>query len=264
MNGTLLRLLIPVDGTSASEGHLPALLPLLRTDGVRSTLLAVAPAEDARGPFEAALADLKASLRRDGVEVETRVVWGDPATEILRAATPAEADLVAMSTHGRAGLRRELVGGVTEAVLQRAEVPVLAFRPDARPGDWTKIVAALDGSPAGEAALGDAAALAALLGATLHLVHVESDGDPTPDLEAAARRLAHQGIRAVPEFRLGDPAEEIVEVARPLKAGLVCLGTHGRAGSEGFLGHVAATLLRAAPAPILLHRLPVMAKNQSG
>jgi nucleotide-binding universal stress UspA family protein len=57
---------------------------------------------------------------------ETRV--GRPDTEILAAARSAGADLIAMSTHGRSGVRRLLFGSVAEQVLRQADVPVFLIR----------------------------------------------------------------------------------------------------------------------------------------
>jgi len=62
------------------------------------------------------------------VRVDTRVRWGYAADEIVRAAREAEADLIAMSTHGRSGLGRAIFGSVAQAVLRQAETPVFLMR----------------------------------------------------------------------------------------------------------------------------------------
>jgi nucleotide-binding universal stress UspA family protein len=56
------------------------------------------------------------------------VRMGDAAEEILRAAEEIKADLIAMSTHGRSGLRRLAFGSITDKVLRGAGVPVLTVR----------------------------------------------------------------------------------------------------------------------------------------
>lgn len=53
---------------------------------------------------------------------------GDPATEILRTAEKEEVEMIVMSTHGRSGLSRVLMGSVAEAVLRRAKVPVMILK----------------------------------------------------------------------------------------------------------------------------------------
>ena len=51
------------------------------------------------------------------------------AEAIADFAVGADADLIAMSTHGRGGVRRLLLGSVAEGVLRHATVPVLLFPP---------------------------------------------------------------------------------------------------------------------------------------
>ncbi len=75
---------------------------------------------------KAALAGL--NLPEPGVEVEYHVAEGEPATEIIRLARLAGANLIVMGTHGRTGLRRLLIGSVAEAVLRRAPCPVLTLK----------------------------------------------------------------------------------------------------------------------------------------
>ena len=57
-----------------------------------------------------------------------RMVSGDPATEIVRVAAEEDVDMIVMSTHGRTGLPRVLMGSVTEAVVRRAPCPVVTFK----------------------------------------------------------------------------------------------------------------------------------------
>lgn len=58
-------------------------------------------------------------------EVETRLEEGVPAAEIRSYADEADIDLVVMSTAGRTGDAREMLGSVTEEVVRAASVPVL-------------------------------------------------------------------------------------------------------------------------------------------
>jgi nucleotide-binding universal stress UspA family protein len=67
-------------------------------------------------------------LSASGLAVRTAVRTGDPAAEIIRGAREYQADLIAMTTHGRSGLSRLIFGSVAEAVLRRASVPVFLTR----------------------------------------------------------------------------------------------------------------------------------------
>ena len=54
---------------------------------------------------------------------------GDASEEIIKAAEEINADLIAMSTHGRSGLSRWAFGSVTDKVLRRGgRVPILTVR----------------------------------------------------------------------------------------------------------------------------------------
>jgi quercetin dioxygenase-like cupin family protein len=60
--------------------------------------------------------------------VEHRLAEGDPAEEVLRLASALRCDLIVMGTHGRTGLGRILTGSVAEAVLRKADCPVMVVR----------------------------------------------------------------------------------------------------------------------------------------
>jgi len=271
MSEAKLRILVPLDGTPEAESVLPALMPLFRTQKVRLTLLGVAPRKDSSPALDLYLGRLRTSLLLDEVASESAVEWGDPAEEILRAGDSGRFDLIAMATHGRTGLNRELVGSVAEMVLRRSKTAVLAFPSGAAIGDWKRMVVALDGSENAEGVLRDVTELARALGATVHLVRVKSgkptltynpsmafplpEEDPQIYLDGIANALAEKGILTIADARQGEAAEEILAVTRETGAGLICLTTHGRTGlARQLLGSVAESVLRAAPCPVLLRR----------
>lgn len=74
------------------------------------------------------LESLAAPLRSTNLEVETVVRQGYPAAVIEREAEAAGADLVALGTHGRSGLKRLMLGSIAERVLHHAPCPVLTVR----------------------------------------------------------------------------------------------------------------------------------------
>jgi nucleotide-binding universal stress UspA family protein len=63
--------------------------------------------------------------------VKSAVRYGHAAEEILDHARVSGADLIAMSTHGRSGLRRWVLGSVAETVTRHAPIPVLLLRAEA-------------------------------------------------------------------------------------------------------------------------------------
>ncbi|MFT5701356.1 MAG: nucleotide-binding universal stress UspA family protein [Desulforhopalus sp.] len=68
-------------------------------------------------------------LRSEKVTVICKVsVNENPADEIIKAEVEVNADLVAMSTHGRSGISRFATGSVADKVLRGGTVPVLMVR----------------------------------------------------------------------------------------------------------------------------------------
>lgn len=74
------------------------------------------------------LEGLSSGLIAAGILVKTSVLGGAPADTILEVAQKISCHLIVMGTHGRRGLSHVFAGSVTEAVLRRGTVPVLAVR----------------------------------------------------------------------------------------------------------------------------------------
>jgi nucleotide-binding universal stress UspA family protein len=74
-------------------------------------------------------AEMKA-LQALGFEVQTALDFGErPAKKIETVVHDNDIDLIAMTTHGRSGLRRVFAGSVAEHVLHHVDVPILLVRP---------------------------------------------------------------------------------------------------------------------------------------
>jgi nucleotide-binding universal stress UspA family protein len=72
------------------------------------------------------VAILNTQLKQKGLEVTGLVTSGfDAASEIEKVCKKNDIDLIIMSTHGRSGLDRWLMGSVAEKVLRYGEVPLL-------------------------------------------------------------------------------------------------------------------------------------------
>jgi nucleotide-binding universal stress UspA family protein len=86
-------------------------------------------AEDAaRQEHDELAGAMAAQLESAGIKAEAERRDGDAATEILAAANASNADLIAVGTHGRTGLKRLLLGSVARNVLQHARCSVLIVR----------------------------------------------------------------------------------------------------------------------------------------
>jgi nucleotide-binding universal stress UspA family protein len=89
------------------------------------------------------LARVAARLERDGTRsVQTSVWYGPPVSAIVEAAQLRGADLIVMSTHGRSGLGRLVLGSVAEAVLRSTTTPILLVRASEAPREAIRGAAA--------------------------------------------------------------------------------------------------------------------------
>ena len=215
--------------------------------------------------------------------VETRE--GNISDVIRRHALNVGADLIVMTTHGRTGLSRAWLGSVADAVVRQDSVPVLMVRPEARAiglnehSLYSHVVVPLDGSPAAETVLEQAASLGSLAHARYTLVRVvapvmvpvhayafagatvRADDDATAGemkqareyLETQVTRLAGMGLRVESKVRLADHAAPgILTVARDVQADLIAMCTHRHGAARFVLGSVADKVLRAGTLPLLL------------
>jgi nucleotide-binding universal stress UspA family protein/predicted transcriptional regulator len=140
----LRRVLVPLDGSALAERALDLAAAITPPDATRVLVRVVAPIEHAMpgvsavGTYvdvaatERATADadlyldsVRQRLAAGGYAVQTAVRHGQPAAEIVAAAREAEASLIVLSTHGRSGARRWLLGSVADAVVRGGETPVL-------------------------------------------------------------------------------------------------------------------------------------------
>jgi len=202
----------------------------------------------------------KEASQGPSIHVRVETCLDDPVAAIVAHTISDRTAFIAMATHGRSGLKRLLLGSVTEKVLRQAPVPLLACRPGSRMGGSAHVVA-LDGSPRAETILEDVVPLSKLMGAPLHLVHVlpgispEAEGNTDRYLERIAASLTTQGVSVRMAVRSGIAGAEIVRYSSEVAAGLVAMATHGRTGlARALMGSVAEEVLRKGSCPILLRR----------
>ena len=67
-------------------------------------------------------------LAKLNTSINIKVATGNTAEEILKTAEEINADLIAMSTHGRSGISRWALGSVAERVLRNGNRPILVVR----------------------------------------------------------------------------------------------------------------------------------------
>jgi nucleotide-binding universal stress UspA family protein len=139
------RVLVPLDGSAQAERALAPAMRLARPLGLEIVIVRVVRpivttgaegtgriptnvVETLREEAESYLAEVVRRYDDGDVRLTTSLRFGDPAAEVAEAAREREADLIAMSAHGRTGVGRLLFGSVAQEVLRTASVPVLLVR----------------------------------------------------------------------------------------------------------------------------------------
>ena len=150
--GALTRLLVALDGSEFAEHALAAAQAVLGTSGLNIHLLRVVETNKWYGSTYAELdfaafglyidAERAAAtdyldhhaalLEQAGHAVTSEVCDGLVSDEIARASEAFDAGLIVLSTHGRTGLGRALMGSVAERVIHDAGRPVMLVNPNAR------------------------------------------------------------------------------------------------------------------------------------
>ncbi len=199
----LKQILVPLDGSELAEHAIPMAARLARASGGTVTLVRIvrgpteiemslvapatwAPAADPKERDYAAGYLARIAERKELAQVPTTVgVYAGPAAPTLLAVARAlHTDTIVMTSRGRTGLARMLLGSVARDVARGAGIPVLIWKsaateaalPQPEAGRPVRALVTLDGSRLAEAALAPAAHVVAALSApapgALHLFQV--------------------------------------------------------------------------------------------
>lgn len=186
-------------------------------------------------------------------------------------------DLIVLGTHGRTGAQKLLLGSVAEEVFRRSHVPVLTIGPAEHGGahkaaKFRRVLFATDFGAESLAAAPYAFSMAQENNAELILLHVMRHPEiPLTEREAEAAKTnvlaqLHEIVPAMAELwcrpeasvQTGDPAEQIVNVAKERHADLIVLGIRDKRGFMGAATHLgratAHKVVAHATCPVLTVR----------
>jgi nucleotide-binding universal stress UspA family protein len=292
------KILVPLDGSELAERALEPALALAQAAGSEIILLNVPVLEHMLVPAPAGyglllpeqsvelsrieaynyLQSIRQSWSHPDIKVTAKVIEGDEAGVIVDTADDLEVDLIVMSTHGRTGLTRWVLGSITERVLHSAPCPVLVVR-SADP--LTRVLITLDGSELAEKAIEPGLELARCLGSQVTLLRVvpdmdfdASDASYLDDVEdGLSRRLQeeaeldgesyldhvvdrHNGpLPTRTALWIGSPAQSILDYAELHDTNLIVMATHGRTGLGRWVyGSVTEKILRSGRYSMLVVR----------
>jgi len=194
---------------------------------------------------------------------------------IPQVARERNADLIALGTYGRKGIRRMIMGSVTSGVILNSPCDVLVVKKPCEDctGEYRRILVPFDDSELSRKAVS-------------RVVNISNNGDSTatilyviPRYEemvgfyrtgAIQERLreeatkvvlggekiaAGEGVTANTVIEEGNAAEKIVEAARGLGSDLIVLGSHGWHGiDKTIIGSTTERVIANANVPVLVVR----------
>jgi len=278
-----MKILLATDGSRFSQDAAQLVMRLPWPASRDLTVLSVSENRQQHDPQQ--LEALEREVERfaaDGWAPQTLARRGQAAHEIVSAAAALGADVIAMGSRGRGGVKRFLLGSVSEQVMTYAPCSVLIARqPDDQGGDAAsdaplRILLAYDGSPVALAAMEQLASLAldarahitvttVLTLMTYYRMDVLQTTSPSWQAEKQAAqddldRVAQRLRSATPNIETqllesGDASQSILDAAQAVAADLIVAGHKGRSGIERLLlGSVASRVAQHAPCSVWVAR----------
>jgi len=281
------KILVPLDGSDLAELALPYAEELATAFKSEVILLHVSDPSESQYQHmhELYVEEVSDRMKARTKKVSPVVVSGKPADEIISYAERNKADLIVMTSHGRSGIMSWATGSIASKLLQAAAVPLLlvrAVKPKRkvqRPVLLNRILLPLDGSEAGEAAVGYVGELMSRLESEVTLFGVISSGqhirsvggldyisyppeqmemfkkEAQEYLDGVYRRLKRRKgtVKVTINVGAGDVGQEILKFAEEKRFSLVAISSHGHSGIEKWVfGSIANKVVLNSKAPVLV------------
>lgn len=150
VEGLLRKVVVPLDGSKEAEAVIPYIEELASKlklgvilvqvlDRGYNTLEGYFPLSDQQMESDKAIAttylnNMGARLKEKGITVSTEeklnidIIYGNPAEEIIKLANEKQVDFIAMTTHGRSGVGRQVFGSVAERILREGNTPLMLVK----------------------------------------------------------------------------------------------------------------------------------------
>ena len=222
---------------------------------------------------------IQSQMNRQGVDARIKVLRaGDSiARAIVDFSEGEQADLIVVGTRGFGGLKRMVLGSVSNGLLNEASCPVIVVRggTSGLGQKLQKILVATDGSKNANRAVQTAVSIAKNVGAGITIVHAiymspSAYGTFTPMMDQILEGLRSEGERIISEatkiaeengVKAGsqlidndqNPVSAITSYSKEGRFGLIVMGTRGLSGvRKAFLGSVANGVVHSANCSVLV------------
>jgi nucleotide-binding universal stress UspA family protein len=287
------RIMVPLDGSELAEVTLWYAARLAGRLKADLTLVYVSSPDEITSPYmhECYLKDVVVRVKSDAdkitkdgsINVDYKMLKGDPAEEIIDYADKAKIDLIVLSTQGKSGIKRWPLGNVANKVVVATRKQVLLIRVKDKKADvykdtLEKVLVPVDGSKQSESIARSITYMARELDLEVTLLHIwipviqsyptlasmkreETEKKQANSyLNRLGARIKSKGVRTNVVFKetaAGGEAEEIIKLAEEGKFSMVAMATHGLSGvGRWIFGSNANKVLNEGGTPLLLVRPP--------
>jgi len=208
-------------------------------------------------------------LRSMGISAEVHILQGDAHHAVIEFAHKSDTDLIVIGTKGIGGIGERLLGSTTARIIQGSDKPVLSMSQPRKP-KFDNLLVPTDLSEASSHALSYAIALAKLIGASVHVLHVMELLEAVGERETIDKLevMVKTKLEAMAEAANGmsekthchaikrhHATEGILDFVDENDIDIVIMTTHGRTGLTRFLwGSVAERIVRECSAPVIAAR----------
>ncbi|MFC1943144.1 universal stress protein [Chloroflexota bacterium] len=289
------KILVPLDGSKLAEIALPYAKELARKLGSKITLVSVLPvgSESDDNKYHHShrfyMQEMVKIIKQQAINVESVILTGAPAEEIVNYADREDISLIIMGTRGQSGIKRWVLGSIADKVVSATTRPVALITTDDTETSvqgkdlLSKALVILDGIAEAEAVIPYVEDLGSKLDIEVVLLQLVEQAfmyyEGADDLSyvpvskkkmnsrrAKARRyltklaslLESKGIIVrVKVVTKGNSAETIIKVASQTDAGVIVMSTRGRSGiSRWIFGGVRDEIVNIGNVLVLLVRPP--------
>lgn len=226
--------------------------------------------------IEKSISDKLNVLAKEQIEENYRgemiVHIGNPAQSIVDVSE--EHDIIIMSTHGRTGFTRFLLGSVAEKVLRLSKIPVMVVESESDIDQFQNILVTTDFSDNATAAYPHALKVAKKTGGSVDILHILStdqfERDETDDM--SIKKIREQRMKLIEKehfHELGDrvnsytlvsedsPHEAILKYVKSSSYNLIVMSTVGKTGIKYLMmGSTTANVVRHVKTAVLSVRPP--------
>ena len=288
------RILVPLDGSHTAEMALPYAEEIAAKLGDEITLVSVS---DSTATYidhlyhtylECIMERVQRQLKDWGgkgeVKVQSEVLLGKPASEIIRYAAENNVGLIVMTSRGSSGFGPWLLGNIAAKVLRAASRSVLLIKAPAKDAALRqkrlvkRILVPLDGSRVAEVAIPVVETLAHALGAEVVLFEVlepvvgrvgaggvayiiphdkEIKKVVMAYLDSVGKQLKEKGLNTSSVVVSGFPAEQIGDYAEANAIDLIAMSSRGQSGASRWVfGNVTDKTLHTGDTAVLVVQAP--------